>query len=175
VFRDGRTVVLNHPPTAAKAHPNHIPKNLRVWLKGHVCGEDDPLYSERLERDGWKLRQEWQVGNRGYPQLFRTLQAEFRHKLSPDRRLFLQLTRSIERFDYSEEFSLGFTGAEPFTKIERASWADWDQQGRLVFARDGRLFSAQIMDRGGIAERELANFNPSRPVALPSPLWAQAW
>ncbi len=34
------------------------------------------------------------------------------------------------------------------TNIERARWVDWDQQGRLVFARDGRIFQCDIAPDG---------------------------
>lgn len=175
LFKDAKTVVLNHRPEVAKAHPRHRPKKLRVLLKEHVSGEDDPLFSERLDRDGWNLEKEWKVENRGYPQLFRTLQPEIRHKISPDRKFLIQLIRSIEGLDYSEEFSVGVATNSPPKAIERASWADWDQQGRLVFARDGKVYSAQMGERGDIFERELADFTSSKPTAVPSPLWATNW
>jgi len=65
LFQDNNTVILNHKPDVAKPHPNHVPHGLQVILKNHVHGEDDPLYSERLQRDGWDLKQEWVVENRG--------------------------------------------------------------------------------------------------------------
>ena len=70
LFQDNNTVILNHKPDVAKPHPNHVPHGLQVILKNHVHGEDDPLYSERLQRDGWDLKQEWVVENRGYPLMF---------------------------------------------------------------------------------------------------------
>ncbi|MBV9073048.1 MAG: hypothetical protein JOZ10_05395 [Acidobacteria bacterium] len=175
LFEDAKTVLLNHRPEVAKAHPDHMPKKLRVRLKEHVFGEDDPLFSERLDRDGWKLKQEWKMENRGYPQLFHTLQPEIRHKLSRDKKFLIQLTRSIKRLDYSEEFSVGVATSAPTKNIERASWADWDQQGRFVFARDGKVFSAFIVDGAEIPERELADFNSSKPTAVSPPPWAMKW
>ena len=175
LFSDAKTVVLNHQAEVAKAHPDHPPKKLRVVLKERVAGEDDPLFSERLERDGWRLRNEWKQENRGFPQLYRTLQPEVRQKLSPDKKFVIQLTRSIERLDYCEEFSVGLARNSAYTHIDRASWVDWDQRGRLVFARDGKVFSAEIGDAAAISERELADFNGSRPAAVPPPPWAKKW
>lgn len=175
LFEDAKTVVLNHRPNVAKAHPDHLPKKLRVLLKAHVSGEDDPLFSERLDRDGWNLKQEWKMENRGYPKLFHTLQPEIRHKPSPDKRFLIRLTRSIEGLDYSEEFSVGVAANSSATTIKRTSWADWDQQGRLVFARDGKVLSAIIADRGDIIERDLADFNSSKPSAVSAPPWASKW
>jgi hypothetical protein len=61
------------------------------------------------------------------------------------------------------------------TEIERASWADWDQQGRLVFARDGKIFAASIKDSGNLAEDLLIDLNPSKPKPLAPPEWATKW
>ena len=59
-------------------------------------GEDDPIFSQRLERDGWQLKETWQVENRGYPKMFHTIQPEVREKANPSRTHVIQLTRSIE-------------------------------------------------------------------------------
>jgi hypothetical protein len=172
LFKNARTVELNHRPNVAKAHPKHNPKGLKVILKKNVHGEDDPIFSERLERDGWALQQEWIVKNT--PTLFKTLQPEIREKLSPDGKLLIVLTRSIERLDYSEEFAISDNRRSFVIGLEGASWADWDQQGRLVFARDGKVFSGSIADQE-LTERELIDFNPSKPGSVVSPEWATKW
>jgi hypothetical protein len=175
LFKNDKTIVLNHKPEVAEPHPDHMPRGIRVNLKKKVSGEDDPLFSERLQRDGWKLRQEWKVENRGYPKMYLTLQPEIREKVRPHESQVIQLTRSIEILDYSEEFAVAMSGRSAFKPIERASWADWDQQGRLVFARDGKIFGARLDDRGHLVERELADFNSSKPESVPSPDWASKW
>jgi hypothetical protein len=55
--------------------------------------------------------------------------------------------------------------------LGRATWADWDQRGRLVLAQDGRLLHRQASG----ALRELADFAEQRPVPVASPPWAHAW
>jgi hypothetical protein len=55
--------------------------------------------------------------------------------------------------------------------LGRATWADWDQRGRLVIAQDGRLFHWE--PPGTL--RELADFNPQRPDPAPAPAWAETW
>lgn len=69
-------------------------------------GEDDPIFSQGLERDGWTLKSSWHVENRGYPKLFHTIQPEVREKANPGGSYVIRLTRSIECLDYSEEFAL---------------------------------------------------------------------
>jgi hypothetical protein len=175
LFRDDDTVILNHKPEVAKPHSNHLPHGIRVTLKKDVCGEDDPLFSERLKRDGWELKQKWQIENRGYPKMFRTIRPEIREKLSPNGLQVLRLTRSIQTLDYSEEFSVALTGRLAFTQIDGASWADWDQQGRLVFAKDGKIFAGRKYDNGHWVERELTDLNSSKPKSVPPPAWAMKW
>ena len=174
-FTDGNTVVLNHKADVAASHPKHKPGPLKVILKDHVHGEDDPIFSERLQRDGWAPRQEWIVENRGYPQLFSTVQPEIREKRQPNGRYSLQLKRAISRLEYSEEFVIVDREGGSRTRIERASWADWDQQGRLVFAVDGKLMSALIDKSGSLSHHKLLDLNPSTPAPAPAPEWATKW
>jgi hypothetical protein len=175
LFKSNKTIVLNHKSGVAKPHPKHLPRGLRVTLKKNVHGEDDPLFSERLERDGWTLKQEWRVQSRGYPEMFETLTPEIREKRGPKGLQTIQLRRSIESLDYSEEFAIIVTDQSEVTPIDRASWVDWDQQGRLVFARDGKIFSGRVDKDGHLVERELIDLNPSKPEPVPAPDWATKW
>lgn len=175
LFKNDKTVILNHKKEVAKPHPNHLPRGIRVTLKKNVHGEDDPLFSERLERDGWALMHEWRVTNRGYPKMYVTLTPEIREKRNPKGSQAIQLTRSIESLDYSEEFAIAMSGQSETTPIERASWVDWDQQGRLVFARDGKIFAGRVDEKGQLVERELTDLNSSKPVPVPPPDWASKW
>lgn len=58
--------------------------------------------------------------------------------------------------------------------IANAEWADIDKAGRIVFARDGKLFAASI-DGGALVERELADFNANRFEPVEAPAWAKEW
>jgi hypothetical protein len=58
--------------------------------------------------------------------------------------------------------------------IDSDEWADWDQQGRLVYTHEGKLFVGQI--RGdGIAPVQLADFNANKVRLIESPTWAKTW
>src|SRR5215469_14197390 len=59
LFQDNYTLLLNHRSHEAVPHPGHVPTRIRVVPNPEAAGEDDPLYSDRLERDGWRLQQEW--------------------------------------------------------------------------------------------------------------------
>ncbi|MFO0675819.1 MAG: hypothetical protein U0169_04755 [Polyangiaceae bacterium] len=53
--------------------------------------------------------------------------------------------------------------------VEGAQWAGRDRRGRLVFARDGRLYA-----RAGSEDRVLADFTGERPDPVDAPEWAKA-
>jgi hypothetical protein len=175
-FKSGKVVLLNHKPEVSVPHKKHKPHRfLLVTPNPQAHGEDDPIYSQRLERDGWHLKEAWQVENRGYPKMFHTIQPEVREKASLSHTHVIQLTRSIECLDYEEDFALRSAKQSHAANIARASWADWDQQGRLVFARDGKIFAASIKADSDIVEKLLVDLNTSKPKPLPPPEWATKW
>lgn len=175
LFRDDRTVWLNHKPAVAKPHPKHMPKKLKVIPNPSARGEDDPIFSMRLERDGWKLVHEWKVENRGYPRMFATLQPEVREKSLPSWPWVLRLIRSISGLDYKEEFILIEKNRHLEVPLERAAWADWDRHGRLVLARDGRILAIRVEPNGHLIEHELLDLNHVKPAPVEPPYWAKNW
>ncbi|MGD0683103.1 MAG: hypothetical protein ABR990_13755 [Terracidiphilus sp.] len=175
LFQDNKTLILNHKSDVAKPHPNHIPHGLQVILKNGVYGEDDPLFSERLQRDGWNLKQEWVVEYHGYPLGYTTHQPDIREKFNEDGSMVIRLTRSIENHDYAEEFAVSNGDGSTLIHIEGASWVDWDFRGRLVFARDGKIFEGQVADSERLSARELADLNSATPATVRSPDWASRW
>jgi hypothetical protein len=175
LFQDEHTVWLNHKPAVAKPHPKHMPKKLKVISNPSAHGEDDPIFSMRLERDGWKLIQEWKVENRGYPKMFATIQPEIREKSLHGQPWALRLIRSISALDYKEEFAVVEKAGNWAVPLEGAAWADWDRHGRLALARDGRIFVLNISPGGSLKETQLLDLNPSKPAPTETPYWAKQW
>jgi hypothetical protein len=58
--------------------------------------------------------------------------------------------------------------------LSDASWADFDQQGRLVLAKEGKLFSGTLQN-GDLQLTELADFNANKFEPIEAPAWAQKW
>jgi hypothetical protein len=54
------------------------------------------------------------------------------------------------------------------------SWADIDQQGRLIFTSAGRLY-ARVIQKERVELKQLADFTGSNPSLLESPAWALSW
>jgi hypothetical protein len=174
LFQSNRALWLNHKPLVAIPHKDHLPTGLRVEANPSACGEDDPIYSMRLERDGWKKTQDWKYGWVGIRDGFKTQQPEIREKVSSKNpRIKLLMIRSISGFKYREDFSV--LKGEQEVEIRKAEWADWDHAGRLVLARGGCLYACDVGAFPNVTETELVDLNPLRPEASASPEWAKRW
>lgn len=175
LFENDRTVLLNHRPDEATPHKDHRPpRSLKVRPNRKAHGEDDPLYSERLTRDGWELIDEWKVDYLGLPEMFKTLQPERRRRRHTDARLSIELTRRLDGLKYRERFAV--LGAQPpLPDLEHADWVDWDQRGRLILLRGGRL-SVAAVEAARVGElRELVDLTSDRPEPRVAPHWARRW
>jgi hypothetical protein len=107
--------------------------------------------------------------------IFLTTQPEVRTKRQPGGAVSLGLKRSIHGLDYSEEFAVLEGGRELSVTLDNASWADWDQQGRLVFAAEGKLMTGELTRDGEFIQQLLLDLNPSKLTALATPDWAANW
>ncbi|MBZ0282652.1 MAG: hypothetical protein K8L97_18065 [Anaerolineae bacterium] len=70
-------------------------------------------------------------------------------------------------------YSLRISGSD-FGIPSSVNWADFDQRGRLVLAREGKLFSASLKN-DELIYHELADFNNHRPERMEAPDWAKKW
>ena len=62
---------------------------------------------------------------------------------------------------------------EPLKGIK---WADWDQRGRLVYPKEGKLFASEVSEKAEILPaKELADFNDQKPEPIEPPDWAKVW
>jgi hypothetical protein len=176
LFEGPKRVWLNHRPSVASPHPRHRPRGLRVIPNPEACGEDDPVWSRRMSRDGWTKISE---GSYRYTRHgWRTEQAEEWDRPNSCRTVVLRRRLDAICFrrlggPYVESFRLVLSGGET-VPIQEATWADWDQQGRLVFARDGKLWSGSL-EGEYLKEQELADFNSNVPQPCETPEDAKRW
>ena len=168
VFETDKLVLLD-TVCSDEPHPKFRPKGLKF---GHVGAETAP-WEQRLLRDRWRLL------SRGFdPRTHRRVgEKEVWERPHPERPVIL--CREIEDVDferhggpYFETFWLE-TGGD-LVPLTRVTWADWDDGRRLVFVRDGKLFSASL-EGSDLRETELFDFNPLRPEEAAPPDWARHW
>jgi hypothetical protein len=69
------------------------------------------------------------------------------------------------------EYALLPVSGDEIVPLGQATWADWDQRGRLVVAKDGCLWDVRL---SGDPEL-IADFNHQTPDPAPSPDCARVW
>ena len=168
-LKSNYTLLLNHKSEVANAHPSHKPnsKKLKIKANDNACGEDDPIFSMRLEKYDWKLVQEWDVKylNQGYT----TNKPEIWNKTSFSKNFTLFMERSITGFDYREKYYANMNDE----KIDlNAEWAEWDRYNhRIIFAKKGKLFVYSKKN----GEQEIQDLNHNKPEQIEAPKWAKEW
>jgi hypothetical protein len=187
-FLSGRRIALNHRSHEMRlAEGFSVPRWLRVepFGKRPGWGEDDPVWSVRLERDGWKLIQ-YPTGTKddfgakvgiefSPPIKWRKLNPKWPKQYS----LEMAITGMHEKDGpwYLTEHSVDRIGRGT-DKIGRSDWADWSHTGDLLFAMDGCLYRvpcvegtlAALEDAKQIADFSSLQFENRKPSAE-----AQRW
>ena len=164
-FESGNKILLNHAATEMALAPGlTVPRWMKIQPFGDRpgWGEDDPVWSARLERDGWNLV--------SYPadtrHDFRAKVAwEFSPPIAWDKpnpvypkhcSLQMALTGIKERdgpWYLTDHTLIRENGRQD--RLGRTDWADWSHSGDLLFAMDGCLFRLAC-NNGHLDDLELA-------------------
>lgn len=149
-FLSQHRIALNHrggEMTIAEGFS--IPKWLRAeqFGKRPGWGEDDPIWSERLLRDGWSLV--------SYPT---TTKDDFGSKVGIEFEPPMKWRKPNPKWPKRYSLEMSITGMkerdgpwyltehsivrekDELDKIGRSDWADWDQSGDLLFAMNGCIY-----------------------------------
>lgn len=149
-FATAREILLNHRPDEMDlADGFSIPKWLTVRPFGAHSGwgEDNPVWFERLSRDGWTCTSAGRES--GYDRDGKVL-LSFDPPIiweKSNRRFMLQMKilgmKEREGPWYVCEHAVVDSSTGRTFEIGRTDWADWDRSGDLVFAADGCLYRAR--------------------------------
>ncbi|MEO8288673.1 MAG: hypothetical protein ABI670_19820 [Chloroflexota bacterium] len=162
-FIDKRTVYL-FSDAEEKPEKGSIPENLKVITSaseqaGELPGKDD--------LNGWTQVQErvWQFppGRALKPEILRKDNYQSKYSI-------LRKSSTFHEYDY---YLLDHTSNKEI-RMSDVTWVDFDQKGRLVLTRDGKLFA---LEPGGLLEnaREITDFNSQRFTEVIAPEWALHW
>lgn len=179
IFLDNRSVYLHQYPT--EPHPDHVPpKQLRVITSEDQLTKRDQRTLERIKEKDWRLvhepanKEELLVDGR------RVKDPPVWHYPHPTNERYTLVQRKYGyRPDYYPNPSLiGYALMDWVNnteiKLEGVNWAEWDQQGRLAYVRDGQVFAQEPQQVGTFA-RPLADFNDMKFEEIPPPGWATRW
>lgn len=195
VLQDNHTLLLNHP-VQGKQKQLRLKNRLRLvvgqGIPWFTHGEDEPLYSAILQQQGWKLiqsaeyadyreqlRQQFSSQNRRPGlQLVATKPAIWQKPQVNGRFLLQQTVYGVDFNQYGSPYVLDWeiinTAANQAQRIEQAEWAGWDQQGRLIFTRQGQVWAC-ASERYPQEATCLLDLNNRRPDPHLSPGRARKW
>ena len=148
-----------------RVHSQHTPPP-RVRVSSIAFTSGDQLFVKRLVRDGWHLTSGRSVDEDSL--------APSGHFTREVRGFRLELDFSYQKMELRlfRKSKTGWT-EHPFDGVR---WADFDQTGRLVFARDGQIFAATNPQRTEELQiKALASFTASKPGRLVAPPHATTW
>jgi hypothetical protein len=134
------------------------------YIDGTAEWTDRTVHFNRLLRDGWELveREPSRTSLRR------------RHRELPCTLHMMQSYEDGRRQGgrYVVEYSLWNDAERRALSLGQATWADWDQRGRLVLARDGQLWVCAV-ETGAL--EAIADFNGRTPDPQPAPAEALEW
>jgi hypothetical protein len=177
VFRSDRSLWLNYDRRKLK---KRLYKDISIVAGSHPQG-----FRARSLRDGWEIAQEGKFSSERLPDgvpgpALRiraiTHQPVIWRKYRPDRQYCL-VEESYREADFTFT-KLTYLVDEATGRqdvIDETTWSDWDQQGRLVLARAGKLFVSLNTDVHPLSMHEIADFNNNRPTPLIAPYKARRW
>ncbi len=140
-------------------------------------GEDYPIYSQRLERDGWALLQSSE--HRYVRGRIETMQPEVWRKSDRSGKWMLT-SKQRHRNDphgpwYDMTYEVSAAGGKTEPAGIAADWADWDQSNRLVATREAGLYAIKLRARREPEWELLADFTADKPASVETPAWAACW
>ena len=187
-FFSNTRLMLNHRSNEMNLAPDFsIPKGFLVGQCGEWSGggEDNPIWSSRLLRDGWKLtaypeKTKDDYGAKVWIEYDPPITWEKTHPRWPKKYILRMSIFGIKERNgpwYIIEHSIigekGYTGA-----IGKSEWADWSQDGDLLFAQSGCLYRLRPSKGmfGPIEQSvQIADFNSLAFQRVEPPEDAQSW
>lgn len=172
LFESDGGIIVTNPRWLVKSIPNVLPADVRVT--GVDGMTDTSFFDFRHRRDGWSVtagseRELWR------PALPESAGREPRYVLEkPHPSLPIRLVLTQGGSENAIPYSLLAHGTGKHLPLDVAC-ADWDFDGRLVYAQEGKIFAGSPDTEGQFEPVELADFNDDRPESIPTPDWATRW
>jgi hypothetical protein len=187
-FESRNRILLNHQEWETELAENFsVPKWATVTNFGEYSGggEDDPVWSSRLTRDGWvltrvpgKTKPDWTAKVTWVyepPLLW-----EKAHPVKPGNYILQMSVLGIDEKDgswYVAEHSV-VSADGTVISLGRSEWADWSPKGDLLYSQGGRLYRLRWKHRVLApieATEEIADFSELKFQQCEAPGEARQW
>jgi hypothetical protein len=186
LMKSENEILLNHPTTALDVV--RLPKPIKMSpLANAGRGEDAPVFRQRMLRDGWELVQEgrWNEASESARIWSQADPPETWTRRHPNRAVRVRLrmrTLGIHEKQgpwYVTHYDVLDESGVVCRDLGRADWADWDANGELLFALNGKLHRIAAGPRNrfdaGSRVRTLIDLSPLRFEAREPVPDAKSW
>ncbi len=150
-FEGNDSVILNCWGDVSKAHLHRVPEGLKVNFS-----------TDNLWHSHAYVYEKWESGSSPA------------YKFLPHVSGLYRLVMFVHSWESPEFSRVVDEAGESVVNTEGVSWGDWDQRGRLVLVKEGRLWIGEPVE-GGFQMRELADFREDRFEPVVAPDWAKVW
>ena len=188
-FKSSNHLLLNHRANEMQlAEDFSLSKRLKVdpFGKHSGWGEDNPAWSERLERDGWILVAAGSIVKADFDAKVKIefdppVTWEKVHPIWPHRYTLRMSIGGLNERDgpwYLIDHAVIDDDGSEVVKLGRSDWADWSDSGDLLFALSGRLHRLRRTSKNLPALGEaitLADFSDRKFRELKAPPEALCW
>jgi hypothetical protein len=184
LFTAENSVALNHRAGEdVLADGYSLPKKFLVTPFGNHSGrgEDDPIWSARMIRDGWTLKSPGEIKKNKFGS---KLEYEFVENQVLTKRwgrwsLEMRMIGMIERNGpwYVLEHRIVDAAGIAVADLGRSDWADWSLSGEILLARLGKLYRVAVdhKKKGPSDPIEVADLRAMHFEAIESPPAARSW
>lgn len=180
LFKNERSIQLNHGAGEMTPAPDmRLPRKITVEPLGANpgWGEDDPILSMRMIRDGWVLRDAGAAQHHSFGAKISWTYPKNQvwSKTRGGWSIELRLLGVHERDGpwYVIEHRLLNGDGRVVVDFGRSDWADWSRGGDVLLARDGRLYRLDPREAGNL--REIADLRAPRFQNVEAPASAKQW
>lgn len=182
LFESDRVIAVNTTyPAVAPKHGLRLPRDIKVVPIARWAGrgEDDPIRSLRMKRDGWMLADAGETGafQPGERWSWVFLRPERWQKACGEFILERRLLgiHEINGPWHVHEHRLLDAAGNLVHDLGRSDWADWSHSGELLFTRDGRVYRMVMKGEVPLAAEALADLRALRFEQVPPPREALDW
>lgn len=170
LFESPKSVWLNHPTNERDPNNGMLPGNWKLrWNNERFFGEDRPIETVRLLRDGWECKGELVWERKGY----KTIKPEVLIKRR-NSKLAIEAHHGTSRYSEESAYFVHVTGRSAL-EIPGAEWLDFDYSGRILFGRGGGVWEAKVERNNKVSEHFIRDFNDHVFDAIASPADARRW
>ncbi|WP_394796083.1 hypothetical protein [Armatimonas sp.] len=170
LFASNTTVQINQAPYAHEEWTQHKqgmpagqpPQELEFQYDNLLWNPNNQFFT-RLIRNGWKP-----IEPTPQPQIF-DIALEKAHPMRPQTLVLMMGHQNTPTYEVRDP------QRKTMTPLPGAIWADWDQGGRLVYAQEGKLFTADVGVSGKLTPQEIADFTPTDRKRAHAPANAGQW